>query len=91
MALDVWFWIGLALVLCWGGWGYWRRRWWLRAIDRSLGEARQALSGSAPQSPLHYQPPPGLVVPDRILTAIAGAAAIIGLFLVIGSRWGWFA
>ena len=83
----MWFWIGLALILAWGGWGSWRRRWWLRDIGRSLGEAQ--VTGASTRSP-HYEPPPRLVVPDRIITAVAGAAAIIGLFLVIGSRWGWF-
>jgi hypothetical protein len=91
----MWFWIGLALLLLWGGWGYWRRRWWLRSIERSLGEAQQALRVGRHTEPSdggvpHYQPPPGLIVPDRIITAIAGAAAIIGLFLVVASHWGWF-
>ena len=80
----MWFWIGLALVLLWGGWGYWRRIWWLRAIARTEADAR---GGVAPESLLRA--PPGIVLPDRVMTAIAGAAAIIGLFLVIGSRWGW--
>ena len=83
----MWFWIGLALILGWGGWGYWRRRWWLRDIGRSLGEAQVTGTGGRA---MHYEPPPRLVVPDRIITAIAGSAVIIGLFLVIGSRWGWF-
>lgn len=82
----MWFWIGLALILSWGGWGYWRRRWWLRAMERSIGEARRG----EPLSAAHYQPPPGLILPDRIVTSIAGAAAIIGLFLAIGSYWTWF-
>lgn len=63
----MWFWIGLALLLLWGGWGYLRRRWASRRAE-----------------------PPPLTMPERIVTAVAGAAAIIGLFLVIGSRWGWF-
>ena len=87
----MWFWIGLILILLWGGWGYWRRRWWLHSVNRSLGEAQRALGAAAPDGTPHYQPPPRLALPDRILTALAGAAAIIGLFLVIGSRWGWFA
>lgn len=87
----MWFWIGLALVIAWGAWGYARRRWWLREIDRSLGRAQRALSPAAQGSAFHYQPPQRLVVSDQIVTALAGAAAIIGLFLIVGSRWGWFA
>jgi hypothetical protein len=84
----MWFWVGLLLIFAWGGWGYARRRWWVREIERSMASGRQLVD--TVQSG-HYAPPAHLALLDRIVTAVAGAAAIIGAFLVIGSYWGWFA
>ena len=81
----MWFWIGMLMVLAWGGWGYVRRRWWLREIERSTNRA--AVQGSA--APTRFEEPHWIVLPDRIVTAIAGAAGVIGIFLMVASRWGW--
>lgn len=81
----MWFWIGLAMVLAWGAWGYVRRRWWLREIERSMNRA--AVKGAA--APSRFEEPHWIVLPDRIVTALAGAAGVIGTFLILASRWGW--
>jgi len=81
----MWFWIGMLMVLAWGGWGYVRRRWWLREIERSVDRA--AVKG--PGSVTRFEEPHWIVLPDRIVTALAGAAGVIGIFLMVASRWGW--
>lgn len=80
----MWFWIGLLMVLAWGGWGYVRRRWWLREIERSADRAAAKGAGHS-----RYEEPHWIVLPDRIVTAIAGACGVIGIFLIVASRWGW--
>lgn len=82
----MWFWIGLLLVLAWGGWGYVRRRWWLREIERSV--ARNGEKGAF-GSLARFEAPHWIALPDKILTAMAGAAGVIGVFLMLASRWGW--
>ena len=82
----MWFWVGLLFVLAWGGWGYVRRRWWLREIERSfVRSAGQSGTGALAR----FEEPHWIALPDKIVTAIAGAAAVIGVFLMVASRWGW--
>ncbi len=87
------FWLGLLLILVWGGWGYARRRWWLREINRSLDrrDPLPTVTDAFAAAPTRYHPPTRLALPDRLITLAAIAAGVIGYFLVIGSWFGWFA
>lgn len=87
------FWLGLLLILAWGEWGYLRRRWWLRQIDRSLDrhEPLPTLSDGHAVESTRYHPPARIALPDRVITFAATGAGVIGFFLVIGSWFGWFA
>ncbi|MFN4090023.1 MAG: hypothetical protein ACK4QW_13425 [Alphaproteobacteria bacterium] len=84
----MWFWIGLLMVLAWGGWGYVRRRWWLREIARSM-ERNAAKAG--PATLARFEEPHWIALPDRVVTAAAGALAVIGVFLMLADRWRWLA